>query len=322
LFVRDPAVQDHCQTLDRARAAMRRRRETYPWPIRNVYISMTKGLAAVAALALALAAAPLPAAPRQMIGGEQDHSLAAAGDCENFFATTFTSFGSHVQDQQQRELSLKGVGRILVTASREGAVSVRGWNRSTARLVVCRNAVANGSEEAKRLLEAVTVSSANGEISADGPAIDQSHVWWTNLILYVPRRASVEVRASNGGVAVRNMAGSVTAQTTNGGVSVAQSSGRYAIHTETGGITLDRVNGFVEAASRQGSIALKIAGGAVPTIEARTSEPGQIICSLGPCESGAAQWAGERTGLRIGSGVPDIRLATGAASIFLAHVSY
>ena len=277
---------------------------------------------AAGALALFIAALPVLAAPRQMIGGEQDHSLAAAGNCENFYATTFTSFGTHVQDQQQREVRLDAAEPLRVTASREGAISIRGWNRSTARLVVCRNAVASSQEEARRLLDSIHVSTRTGTITAEGPPIDQTSVWWANMILYVPRGASIDVRGSNGGVAIRNMTGKVTAQTTAGGISVAQSSGRYDVTTESGGITLDRVSGLVQAASRDGSIAFKLAGTAVPSIEAKTSEPGQIVCSLDPCASTHRSSATPRTALRIGSGVPDIRLATGAATIFLAHVSY
>jgi hypothetical protein len=283
---------------------------------------MKSAFVALIAFAAAVAAIPAAGAPRQIIGGEQDHSLAAAGDCENFYATTFTSFGSHVQDKQQREITLAGAAQLRIEASQEGGISIRGWNRSSARLVICRNAVANGENEARSLLQTIQISTRNGVISAQGPPLDHNRVWWANMILYVPRRASIEVRGSNGGVAIRNMSGRVTAQTTSGGISVAQSTGKYTVITESGGITLDRVNGLVDAASRDGSIALKLAGAEVPSIEAKTAEPGQIVCSLESCEEGKASWTPARTTLRIGSGIPDIRLATGAASIFIAHVSY
>lgn len=295
--------------------------ETYPSPIRNVYTSMIRAFASAAALTVALMSPSLLGAPRQMIGGEQDHSQAAAGDCENFYATTFTTFGSHIQDQQQREIALEGVEQLRVNASQEGAISIRGWNRSSARLVICRNAVAATKDEARRLLDSIAVLSRDGVIAAQGPAMSDTGMWWTNMILYVPRRANIDVRGANGGVAIRNLAGRVTAQTTSGGISVANSSGRYDVSTHSGGITLDRVTGVVQAASRDGSIAYKVAGADVPSLEAKTAEPGQIVCSLESCASDRSSTAA-RTSLRIGSGVPDVRLATGAATIFIAHVSY
>jgi hypothetical protein len=282
---------------------------------------MTRALSIATAVALALAFSPAAAA-RQIIGGEQDHSLAAAGDCENFFATTFTNFGAHAQDQEQREMSLDGIEEIRVTAAQQGGLSIRGWNRSGARLVICRNAVANTMTHAARLLESIDVTSHEGRISAAGPQIDQTQAWWVNMILYLPRRAHVDIRAANGGVAIRNMGGEVTAHTTSGGVSVAQSSGRYRITTETGGITLDRISGLVDAVSRDGSIALKIAGAELPSVEARTAEAGHIVCTLKSCADSGSSPAGGGSVFRMGEGVPDIRLATRTASIFIGPVTY
>lgn len=257
-----------------------------------------------------------------MMGGELDHSLAADGDCTHFYQTTFTSFAAEVHDQEQREITLEGVEQIRVTAAQEGGISVRGWNKPHARLIVCRYAVATTKTHASRVLGSITVSHTNGEIAARGPRIDATQAWWVNMILYVPRRANLDVKASNGGVAIRNMTGRVTAHATTGGISVAHSSGRYKITTDSGGITLDRITGLVDATSRDGSIALKIAGNDLPDIEAKTDHAGRILCTLKDCEGELGAWAANRTQLKIGAGVPAIRLATTGASIFIGPVTY
>ena len=273
----------------------------------------------VAALPYATASGAAPA--RQIIGSEQDHSLVSeTSDCEHFYKTTFTSFHAQSHDQEQRELTLTGIEQLKVTASDEGGVSVRGWNRPFARLIVCSYAVAHTKSQANRLLRSITVSSANGEISASGPPIDTNQAWWVNMILYVPRRATIDVRAASGGVAIRNMSGSVTAHATSGGISVAQSSGRYKISTNHGGITLDRVSGNVEATSRDGAIALKLPPTNDQTVEAKIAEGGEILCTLRGCEGG--QWGADRRQLRIGVGVPDIRLSTVAAPIIIGPVTF
>ena len=258
---------------------------------------------------------------RQMMGGELDHSLAADGDCTHFYQTTFTSFPAEVHDQEQREITLEGIEQIRVTAAQEGGVSIRGWNKPHARLIICRYAVATTKTHASRVLGAINVSHTNGEITARGPQIDTTQAWWVNMILYVPRRATLDVKASNGGVAIRNLTGRVTAHATTGGISVAHSSGRYKISTESGGITLDRITGLVDASSRDGSIALKIAGSDVPAIEAKTDDAGRILCTLKGCENELG-WTANRTQLKIGDGVPEIRLATTGASIFIGNVTY
>ncbi len=253
---------------------------------------------------------------RQIIGGEQDHSNAAAGDCDHFYKTTFTSFPAELRDQEQREIALHGIGLLKVTATGEGGVSVRGWNKPHARLIVCRTAVAQTRTHARRVLDSITVSHRAGEIAAQGPAINATQAWWTNMILYVPRRAALDVRTANGGVALRNLSGKVSAHATSGGISVATSSGQFKIFTDSGGITLDRVSGRVDANSREGAIALKVPEQGVPTIEARAGGGGHIICNI----SDNAIWDPTRKLVRIGSGYPDVRLSTTDATIMIDHV--
>jgi hypothetical protein len=272
-------------------------------------------------IAAMLFAATLQGRPmeRQIIGAEQDHSLESdSGDCAHFFNTTFTIFRAQVSDQEQREIDLDGIDQLRVVASAEGGVSVRGWNKPHARLIVCRYAVAHEKSRATRLLGMIQVSHGKGEIEAFGPPNDENQAWWVNMILYVPRRASVDVRASNGGVAIRNMGGKVTAHAGSGGISVAQSSGRYTISTDSGGITLDRVTGDVDAVSREGAIALKLHAADLPTIEAKTADAGHINCTLKGCEEGT--WSVNRQALRIGGGIPHIRLTTAGAAITIAPV--
>lgn len=276
-------------------------------------------MATLAALPYATASGAAPS--RQIVGSEQDHSLATeTSDCEHFYKTTFTSFHAQSRDQEQREFPLTGIDLLKVTASDEGGVSIRGWNRPFARLIVCSYAAAHTKAQANRVLGAITVSSTNGEISAAGPPIDTNQAWWVNMILYVPRRATVDIRAASGGVAIRNMSGSVTAHATSGGISVAQSSGRYKISTNHGGITLDRVSGSVEATSRDGAIALKLPPADAQTVEAKIAEGGEILCTLRGCEGG--QWGAGRRQLRIGAGNPDIRLNTVAAPIIIGPVTF
>ncbi|HYK05006.1 MAG TPA: hypothetical protein VE974_24860 [Thermoanaerobaculia bacterium] len=280
-----------------------------------------KALLLVCVASLAFATASARPLERQIIGAEQDRTVAAGGDdCESFFRTTFSSFAAQARAHEQRELDLSGVQQIRVAAAPEGGISIRGWNRSGAKLVICRYAAANTQEHATRALGAIHVSSRNGEIAVQGPQMDAKQAWWVNMTLYVPRRANVDVRAGNGAVAIRNMSGRVSAESATGGISIAQSSGKYSIRTDSGGITLDRVTGLVDAVSRGGAIAFKLAGTALPSIEAKTGE-GHIVCTLKGCEE-ATPTGGGGNRLRIGDGVPDVRLSSMGGSIWIGPVTY
>ena len=140
------------------------------------------------------------------------------------------------------------------------------------------------------------------------------------MTLYVPRRSSLDIRATSGGVAIRNMSGTVTASATSGGISVAQSSGRYRISTKAGGITLDRVSGNIEATSQKGAIALKLPTANGALVEAKIAEGGEILCTLRGCDG--AQWGADHRELRIGAGQPQIRLSTIAAPIIIGPVTF
>lgn len=271
------------------------------------------------AAAMLLPVASHAARQRQIIGAEQDH-LIEATDCDHFYRTTFTAFPAEMHDQEQREIALEDVDLVKVTASEEGGVSIRGWSKPFARLIVCRYSVAQTKTHATRVLDSINVSTLNGEIVARGPAIDATQAWWVNMILYVPRRASVDVTAANGGVAIRNMEGRVKAHATSGGISVAQSSGNYNISTESGGITLDRISGQIDAASHDGAIALKLVRDDVANVEARTAEAGDILCHIEGCETGLGIWAPSRKLLRLGASAPSIRLSTGDAPIIIDNV--
>lgn len=275
-------------------------------------------LAFIAAFVLA---ATVYAAPgRQIIGSEQDHSLATeASDCEHFYKTTFTNFRAQVSDQEQSEFPLTGIDKLRITASDEGGVSIRGWNRPFARLIVCRYAVSHTKSQAIRLLSNIQVSHRAGEIVSAGPVNDDTRAW-VDMILYVPRRATVDVRAASGGVAIRNMSGTVTAYATSGGISVAQSTGHYKISTNSGGITLDSVSGTVDATSKDGAIALRLPADDAQTVEAIIADAGEIMCTAHGCESGL--WANDRRQLRIGAGHPDIRLSTTTAPIMIGPVTF
>lgn len=278
-----------------------------------------KSLVLTLAVMLAAGAAARPSLERQIIGSEQDHSLAEANDCDHFYKTTFTNFNAQVNEQEQSEFELDGIKKVHVTASHEGGVSIRGWTKPYARLIVCRYAVANNRSQALRVLDGINVSHAKGEVLAYGPQMNDTQAWWVNMILYVPRRTPVDVEAGNGGVAIRNMNSHVNAHSTSGGVSLALSSGQYKITTDSGGITLDRIVGKVEAVSKQGAIALKIESRTPVSVEAHTAEAGFINCSVKQCQD--ATWDAGHKRLRMGTGDPDIFLSTSGASITIAAVT-
>ncbi len=275
-------------------------------------------LAAVVALATSMSTSGLQ---RRLIVTSQDRSLVTIDDCAHFQMHTTSSLPSQAQGEEQRAVPLAGIGTLRVNASPEGGVSVRGWDRPVARLTVCKYAVALTQADADRTLRDVVVTVNNGEINPRGPEAETSRTWWVHLILRVPRSASVDVLSANGGIAIRNMSGTVTARATNGGISLASCEGTSRIRTENGGISLENITGHTEATTKNGPISIKLqSGSARPTIEARTEGAYDIRCRAKICTESQPLNGGGSRFLRIGGALPVVRLSTGNAPILIEQV--
>lgn len=253
------------------------------------------------------------AAERTLVVTAQDHSLEGADDCEHFHTQTMTSFPAQAQAQEQREVGLAGIPVLKVRTIQEGGILVKGWDKPTARLMICKSAVSETQQRAQRILDSVTVTFKSGEIAASGPVVDETQFWWVNMILFVPKATSLDIASENGGIAVRNIGGNVTARARNGGVSLAYCTGENKITTENGGISLDRISGRLDAVTQNGPISLRFRN-AVPALEAKTTED-EILCNVK-----GGTWTADRRTLRFGSRAPLIRLTTLAAPIMIEQV--
>jgi len=286
-------------------------------------MTATRGRLVAGGLALAIfTALPLLATTsRPLIVTSQDHSLVTSDDCEHFQTRTMTSFPAQVQAQEQRAVELEGVDILRVRASQEGGVTVRGWDRPIARLTICKYAVALTQVDAAKTLRDVSIFSRNGEIKTTGPDADTSRAWWVHMILRVPKSAALDVASMNGGIAIRNMNGRVTAHATNGGISFASCTGDSKLTTENGGISLEHISGRLEAMTTNGPISYRVeAGDLTPAIEARTADESDIFCRLKACGEALPLHAGKDKVLRIGGAIPRIRLSSAKASILIENV--
>jgi hypothetical protein len=255
------------------------------------------------------------AVQRPLIVTQQDHSFVDSDDCSGFYTQNTTSLPSQVRAQEQRRISLVGIDLLHIRTLNAGGVSVRGWDRPFARLTVCKYASALNEPQASRTLEGVSVLVRPGEITAGGPELTETQTWWVHMILRVPRSANVDVAAANGGIAVRNMSGRITARATNGGISIASCTGDNHITTENGGISLEKISGHMDATTQNGPISLRLRDTAIPQLEAQTED--EIVCHLKVCSDTTPT---DRKRLKLGSLSPQIRLTTNSAPILIEQV--
>ena len=253
---------------------------------------------------------------RPLIGSSQNHRLVDVNDCARFYTQTTGSLPAKVRTEEHRSLVLPGVDLLKVRPGEDGGVSIRGWDRPVTQLTICKCAMGASKEQAQRTLDGVQVSTANGEIVASGPDKNETQVWWVHMILRVPRAKNLDVTSENGGIAIRNMKGTINARAINGGISLASCAGQNKVETENGGIVLEKISGPIEAVTQNGPIALKVAMNPIPPIEAQTDESA-IMCTLKGCDDGLGNWTPNRKRLRIGTAAPIIKLTTNTAPIMI-----
>src|SRR4051812_8926381 len=158
---------------------------------------------------------------RPLIVTTQDHSLADTSDCDHFHTQISTSLPSRAHATEERNMPLSGIEGLRIRASEQGGVSIHGWDRPYAHLTICKYAEGLSDKEAAAALRDVGITFRDGELFTRGPAAASTRVWWVHMILKLPRAANVNVVSANGGIAIRNMSGKVTAHARNGGISLA-----------------------------------------------------------------------------------------------------
>jgi hypothetical protein len=129
-------------------------------------------------------------------------------------------------------------GALTVDAGRNGGIRIEGADRHDIRVVAVITAQARRQDDAKQLASEVQVQAGGGKVSASGPE-SRSRQWWSvSYRITVPRRTDLDLRASNGGIAITAVEGTIRFDTTNGGVRLTDLSGDVRGETRNGGLTV------------------------------------------------------------------------------------
>jgi hypothetical protein len=129
---------------------------------------------------------------------------------------------------------------VDVNAGKNGGVRVIGGSR-TDTLVRAR-VVSTGETQADAdaLVKQVQVSTDGGKVTATGPErTGDRRGWHVSFEVWVPNRADVSARTSNGGISISDVAGKVGFEAVNGGVMLKRVSGDVRGKTVNGGVNVE-----------------------------------------------------------------------------------
>jgi hypothetical protein len=187
----------------------------------------------------------------------------------------------HRQSRQNRscqivEDEIASLGRISVDAGANGGISILGWHETKTLVRTRIEAIARTQQEADQLVRQVSSRIENGQIQPVGPQAPTPNASWSvSYEIFVPIETDLKLKASNGGILIRDVRGTAEFKTSNGGISLSGMGGSVSGETMNGGLTIqldgERFEGSLFAVkTKNGGIRLNVPSNYAGRIHART----------------------------------------------------
>jgi len=223
---------------------------------------------------------------------------------------------------------------LKVTASRNGGIHVKNWDKQEFSVKICRIAAARTESEAQQVLSKIRLAGQSGVVSVEGPerSDNDDYSWSTVLLIHAPVGSTMDLNAQNGGIALSRVSANVTAHTQNGGISLKETAGKIDVEARNGGISIKDCGGDVTANVQNGGLSIELAenwngtglnakthnGGLVVSIpknfqsslEVASAGHSGMMCQAEACEGGQRTWDDNGRIFKIGSSTPVIHAST------------
>lgn len=286
----------------------------------------------ILAIASLLAAAPQKHSGAHYRGHNFSNNDPNSDACEDHLNMSNNEYRSEARAEEEKVVPKQP---LKITASRNGGIHVKQWDRNEIGIKVCKAAVARTDAEAQRVVNAIKLSVQGNDVNVIGPELgdDDSGNWSSVVLVHVPAGAQLDLNAHNGGISFRKVNVNATARTVNGGIALNETSGKLDVEAQNGGVSVSDCNGDIKVDVQNGGLALKLAPTwSGPGLEARTHNGGlsvevprdfksalevsgsrhtAILCQDDACSRGQRTWNNDDDRiLRIGAGDPVIRTST------------
>ena len=227
---------------------------------------------------------------------------------------------------------------LRVTASRNGGISVKNWDKQEFQVKICRVAAAMTESEAQQVLVKIRLNSQNGAVSVDGPDANSDdynnhdYSWSAVLIIRAPVGSTMDLNSQNGGISLNRVSANVTAHSQNGGITLRETTGKMDVEARNGGISIKDCGGNVKATVQNGGLSIELGeswkgegldakthnGGLVvslpknfqSSLEVASSGHSGMICQSEACDGGQRTWDDNGRIFKIGNSAPVIHAST------------
>ena len=133
---------------------------------------------------------------------------------------------------------------LNVDGRTNGGISIKGWERNETLVRYRIQSYAQTQAEADSLASQIQVTTAGGQIRAEGPqqenrADRDSANWSVSYEIFVPRQSDLSLRTHNGGISISDVRGRISFDALNGGVSLKRLGGNVTGQTVNGGLSVE-----------------------------------------------------------------------------------
>jgi DUF4097 and DUF4098 domain-containing protein YvlB len=256
-------------------------------------------------IALSCAALCLAASAAFAQGNNARYSLSCR-DQDNF------SRDSRARHCEVKEQTLAATGGTLsVDGMQNGGISVKGWERNEILVRYRIQTQASTQAEADSLASQIRVSTAGGQVRAEGPEQGDDSHWDVGYEIFVPRQTDLSLRTHNGGISISDVRGGISFEAQNGGVSLKRVGGNVKGETVNGGLSVDLAGSSWEGEglnvkTTNGGLSVSVPDNYSAHLEAGTVNGSFAVSpELGEVARGAKQLS-----LNLGSGGTNLRIQT------------
>ncbi len=163
-------------------------------------------------------------------GGDKDGSLTCR---DNWYSDRL------VGQCEIREQRIPAAGLLTVDASRNGGVSIKGWDQNEVLIRARVQAAATSQGEADQLVKQIRIETSGGKVHAVGPENQKNYQWNVSYEIFVPRRSDLSLEAYNGGISIADVTGHIEFTGHNGGVVLRRVGGTVRGGTTNGGLVVE-----------------------------------------------------------------------------------
>ena len=258
-------------------------------------------------------------------------------DCSEHLRVNDDDYRSRLRDEETKTIPNQP---LTITGEQNGGIEVTTWDKPEISLKLCKQIAIDDENEGRKLLAETHLDINGANVSVHAPEGDH-HSSGTLLIVKAPKDATLNLKVRNGGVSLRNFAGTAKAHAENGGISFSRSTGKLTAEAQNGGISIKDCGGDVTATVENGGLSITLPehwegkgleahatnGGlevSVPKtfnggLEVVASEHTSIICKDDICQSGERTWDNGHKLFRLGGTNPQIRATTDNGGIVIAE---